>query len=125
MINLKRKLQKLKNDLEGLKIEHHTHETQSHLDDIDSELRMIIRRIYPEYEKVLYELLPCTYNHCEDSSIYYKGRIDEMIRAINTILSEKELFKLKDFAPIKRTTTWGAGLKLKILHLFIRKEKEY
>jgi len=78
--------------------------------DLRSKLQMVIRRVYPEYEKVEKKLI-CEHifwnldnNPNEFRQKSFLSDVNELINAVNTILEEDKIFGLKDFKPIKEKT---------------------
>ena len=75
--------------------------------DLRSKLQMVIRRVYPNYEKVEKKWIEdfIIWNDDGNSSQFRKESflrdVNDLIIAVNTILEEDEIFGLKDFTPIK------------------------
>jgi seryl-tRNA(Sec) selenium transferase len=91
-------------------------QAQDELNQIRSQLKMVIRRIYPNSAEVEKKLLPREI-YIAPSTPYvrqksYLNEIRTTKDAIDVILRESELFGFEDLTPIKerRETEWKAGL---------------
>ena len=105
--NLKKRILELKTKAEDLLSKDYiTGKDQMY--ELQSELQMIIRRIYPDYQKLEERLIGEEFywdtDDIEDTKVLQEWFIRDLkliIRGINTILSEDELFGIKDFTPLK------------------------
>ena len=84
--------------------------------DIQSRLIMIIRRVYPKHKEVEEELLGDCYFYWDvgDTTQEYRQKtyeddVKKYRRVVNNILSENQLFGLKEFEPIKKETEIQVG----------------
>ena len=99
-------LGKQKKELEILSKKHYK-EGKDDLKRIENQIRMIIRRIYPNYKQVEGEMFPDQFfvvtDDTDDSywQELYLDRVKIIDKAIDTILAESELFGLEDFTPEK------------------------
>lgn len=100
-------LEELKNQLNNLKSQNHKVGSDE-MYAIKKNIKMVIRRIYPNPKVVESNLFSAFFGIATDDEVYlqesYIKDIDEGIEAINTIIHESKIFGLDDFRPIKGET---------------------
>lgn len=107
-------LNDLKKELENLKIRGGGDSVS--IDVIRDKVRMAIRRIYPDYEKVEKKIIPQTF-------LTGVPRIEETIKAIDIILAEYQVFGFEDFTPQKEKIETEFQIGSEKIGAFLRRKK--
>jgi hypothetical protein len=117
------KLKEYKEELIALKLTHHS---QGNSKELKNKVKMVIRRVYPNYEDVEKKLFPRGIYIATGTSQYdqhdYIRDIEKIIGAIDIILEEFELFGFQDFEPVKKKIE--SELKLGIKNSFWRRKTQ-
>ena len=94
---------------------------------LKSEARMIIRRVYPNYQEVERKLISCYFGVALDNEKLHQEEfitsLNDLTRTIEIMKSEFELFGFDDFTPVKEKIETEVQIGSGKLGGFWRKKK--